>query len=88
MLVTADSLPVAVGSQERLLGDVLGPGSVSRQRVVELAYALVAAVKDRPRDPLNGLERPRARKWQSECEVGLIRFLARRPKRRAKPPAA
>jgi DNA topoisomerase-1 len=40
--------------------------------------ALVAAVKDRPRDPLNGMKRARARKWQSECEVGLIQFLAKR----------
>ena len=29
----------------------------------------------RPRDPLDGLERPRARKWLSSCEVALLQFL-------------
>ena len=35
--------------------------------------ALIEAVKDRPRDPLKGIERPRARKWLSTCEVGADR---------------
>jgi DNA topoisomerase-1 len=37
--------------------------------------ALIEAVKARPRDPLDGLRRPRARKWLSSCEVALIPFL-------------
>lgn len=46
---------------------------------------LVEAARERPRDPLNGFERPRARKWLSSAEVGLLQFLAR-PMRRSKAP--
>ncbi len=47
---------------------------------------LIEAARERPRDPLNGMEPPRARKWLSSAEVGLLDFLAggkRRPERRA-----
>ena len=44
--------------------------------------ALIEAVKERPRDPLDGMERPRARKWLSSCEVGLLEFLDRSARRR------
>lgn len=37
---------------------------------------LVEAARDRPQNPLNGLERPRGRKWLSSEEVGLLDFLA------------
>jgi DNA topoisomerase-1 len=48
---------------------------------------LLDAVKDDARDPLDGMERPRARKRLSSAEVGLLEFLARGAKRRrrAKP---
>ena len=39
---------------------------------------LIEAARDRPRNPLNGLERPRGRKWLSSEEVGLLQFLAKR----------
>jgi len=39
---------------------------------------LIEAARDRPRNPLNGLERPRDRKWLSAQEVGLLKFLAGR----------
>ncbi len=44
---------------------------------------LIEAARDNPRDPLNGFERPRERKWLSSAEVGLLAFLAG-PKKRAK----
>jgi DNA topoisomerase-1 len=47
---------------------------------------LIEAARDRPRDPLNGLERPRERKWLSSEEVGLLKFLAGR-KRSSSPDA-
>ena len=37
---------------------------------------LIDAARDRPRNPLNGLKRPRGRKWLSSAEVGLLYFLA------------
>ena len=47
---------------------------------------LIDAARERPRDPLDGLERPRGRNWLSSAEVGLLDFLAgkkRRPKKAA-----
>jgi DNA topoisomerase-1 len=44
---------------------------------------LIEAARERPRDPLGGMERPRARKWLSSAEVGLLDFLAGK-KRRAR----
>jgi DNA topoisomerase-1 len=45
---------------------------------------LIEAARDRPRNPLNGMERPRARKWLSSAEVGLLDFLAGKNRRSAK----
>ena len=42
---------------------------------------LIDAARNRPRDPLGGLERPRGRKWLSSAEVGLLDFLAGRKRR-------
>ena len=42
---------------------------------------LIEAARDRPRNPLNGLERPRESKWLSSEEVGLLKFLAGRKQR-------
>jgi DNA topoisomerase-1 len=42
---------------------------------------LIEAARDRPRNPLNGMERPRGRKWLSSEEVGLLAFLAGRKAR-------
>lgn len=44
---------------------------------------LIEVTRDNPRDPLSGFERPRARKWLTSPEVGLLAFLAG-PKKRAK----
>lgn len=44
---------------------------------------LIEAARDRPRNPLNGLQRPRGRRWLSSEEVGLLKFLAGRRARAA-----
>ena len=44
--------------------------------------SLIEATKDNPRDPLGGMERPRARKWLSSAEVGFLQFLQKRRRRR------
>ncbi|MEO7240725.1 MAG: DNA topoisomerase IB [Sphingomicrobium sp.] len=46
---------------------------------------LLEAVKESARDPLNGMDRPRGRKWLSSAEVGLLEFLARGGKRSRRP---
>jgi DNA topoisomerase I len=55
--------------------------AISRKSYVH--PALIEAVKDSPRDPLNGLERPRERTWLSSTEVGFLKFLEKRGKRRS-----
>ena len=42
---------------------------------------LIEVARDKPRDPLGGLERPRGRKYLSSAEVGLLDFLAGRKRR-------
>jgi DNA topoisomerase-1 len=64
------SVETMIGPVAEALGNTV---AISRKAYVH--PALIEAVKDRPRDPLNGMKRPRARKWLSECEVGLIEFL-------------
>ena len=49
---------------------------------------LIEATKDNPRDPLGGMERPRARKWLSSAEVGFLKFLQKHKRRRRKAAAA
>lgn len=50
--------------------------------------SLIEATKENPRDPLGGMERPRARKWLSSAEVGFLQFLQNRKRRRRRPAAA
>ena len=60
--------------------------AISRKSYVH--PALLEAVKEDPRDPLDGLDRPRARKRLSSAEVGFLKFLAtggRKQRRRRKP---
>ena len=45
---------------------------------------LIEVARDKPRDPLDGMERPRSRKWLSSSEVGLLAFLAERKPRKAR----
>jgi DNA topoisomerase I len=54
--------------------------AISRKSYVH--PALLTAVKEDSRDPLNGLARPRARKRLSSAEVGFLNFLALRKKGR------
>ena len=56
--------------------------AISRKSYVH--PALLEAVKDDPRDPLDGLERPRARKRLSSAEVGFLKYLAKTGKRRGR----
>ena len=47
--------------------------AISRKSYVH--PALIEAVKEDPRGPLDGLERPREWKWLSSTEVGFLKFL-------------
>jgi len=50
--------------------------------------ALIEATKENPRDPLDGMERPRGRKWLSSAEVGFLQFLKERKRQRPRAKAA
>jgi len=87
MLNKADDARISINTMIEPVAEALG-NTVAISRKAYVHPALIAAVKDRPRDPLDGVERPRSRKWQSECEVGLLHFLAKPSRRRPKAAAA
>jgi DNA topoisomerase-1 len=73
---------ISVETMIEPVAEALG-NTVAMSRKAYVHPALVEAVKERPRDPLKGMERPRARKWLSDCEVGLLQFLAKARKQTA-----
>ena len=74
---------VSVQTMVEPVAEALG-NTVAISRKSYVHPALVELVKDSPRDPLNGLEPPRERKWLSSTEVGFLKFLEERQKRRPK----
>jgi len=60
--------------------------AISRKSYVH--PALLEAVKESARDPLDGMDRPRGRKRLSSSEVGLLEFLAKGARARRKRKAA
>jgi DNA topoisomerase-1 len=72
---------ISVNTMVEPVAEALG-NTVAISRKAYVHPALVQAVKTRPRDPLKGMDRPRARKWLSSSEVGFIRFLAKTSKRK------
>ena len=49
---------------------------------------LIEALADDPRDPLNGMKRPRARRRLSSAETAFLKFLKKKPKRARRKKAA
>ncbi|MEO7277857.1 MAG: DNA topoisomerase IB [Sphingomicrobium sp.] len=86
LLSKADDLRISVKTVIEPVAEALGnTPAISRKSYVH--PGLLELVKDQPRDPLDGMDRPRARKRLSSAEVALIEFLskkARRPRRKAK----
>jgi DNA topoisomerase-1 len=85
MLDKAENARISVNTMIEPVAEALG-NTVAMSRKAYVHPALIDAVKENPRDPLKGLERPRSRKWLSSCEVALIPFLkkvARKAKRTA-----
>jgi DNA topoisomerase-1 len=68
---------ISVNTMIEPVAEALG-NTVAMSRKAYVHPALIKAVKQRPRNPLNGMELPPERKWLSSCEVGLIAFLARK----------
>ncbi len=80
LLLKAQDSRISVKTVVEPVAEALGnTPAISRKSYVH--PALLEAVKQDSRDPLNGMDRPRARKWLSSAEVGLLEFLARGGKR-------
>ena len=81
LLRKADAARISVKTMVEPVAEALG-NTVAMSRKSYVHPALIEAIKDEPRDPLDGMERPRGRKWLSSTEVGLLEFLARNGKRK------
>jgi DNA topoisomerase-1 len=82
MLKKAEHARISVKTVVEPVADALGnTPAISRKSYVH--PALLDAVKEDPRDPLDGMDRPNGRKRLSSAEVGLLQFLGRQssPKR-------
>jgi DNA topoisomerase I len=83
MLKKAEDARITVKTVVEPVAEALGnTPAISRKSYVH--PKLLEAVKESPRDPLDGMERPRGRKRLSSGEVALLEFLARGGKRRRK----
>ncbi|MEO7541898.1 MAG: DNA topoisomerase IB [Sphingomicrobium sp.] len=80
LLQKADDARISVKTVVEPVAEALG-NTVAMSRKSYVHPALLEAVKEAPRDPLDGLERPRGKTRLSSTEVGLLEFLARGGKR-------
>jgi DNA topoisomerase-1 len=81
MLKKAEDARISVKTVIEPVAEALGnTPAISRKSYVH--PRLLEAVKEDPRDPLGGLERPRSRKRLSSAEVALLQFLSKRRRRR------
>jgi DNA topoisomerase-1 len=79
MLKKAEHSRITVKTVVEPVAQALGnTPAISRKSYVH--PALLGAVKENPRDPLGGIERPNGKKRLSSAEVGLLEFLARATK--------
>jgi DNA topoisomerase-1 len=83
LLKKAEHARITVKTVIEPVAEALGnTPAISRKSYVH--PELLEAVKEDSRDPLEGMERPRARKQLSSAEVALLDFLARGTRRRRK----
>ena len=81
LLKKAESARMTVKTMIEPVAEALGnTEAMSRKSYVH--PRLIEAVKEDARDPLDGLDRPRARKRLSSTEVALIQYLSKRKRRR------
>ena len=81
MLKKAENARLTVKTMIEPVAEALGnTEAMSRKSYVH--PRLIDAVKADARDPLDGMERPRARKRLSSTEVALIQYLSKRARRR------
>ena len=83
VLSKAEHARISVKTVVEPVAEALG-NTVAMSRKSYVHPAVLDAVKAEPRDPLDGMDRPRGRKWLSSAEVGLLGFLGKPARRRSK----
>ena len=87
LLKKAEHARITVKTVVEPVAEALGnTPAISRKSYVH--PALLDAIKEDSRDPLDGMDRPRGRKRLSSAEVGLLDYLAKGGKRRRRRKAA
>ena len=81
LLKKAEDKRITVKTVIEPVAEALG-NTEAMSRKAYVHPGLIEAVKDEPRDPLNGMERPRARTRLSSAEVALLNFLSKSQRRR------
>ncbi len=81
LLKKADHSRISIKTVVEPVAEALG-NTIAMSRKSYVHPALLEAVKDDSRDPLNGMDRPRGRTRLASAEVALIDFLAREKRRR------
>jgi DNA topoisomerase-1 len=87
MLTKAENARISVNTVIEPVAEALG-NTPAMARKAYVHPTLIEAIKERPRDPLKGMQRPAARKWLSSAEVAFCKFLQMRKRGRPKPAAA
>jgi len=81
LLKKEDDARISVATVVEPVAEALGnTPAMSRKSYVH--PVLIEATKDNPRDPLDGMKRPRSRKWLTGAEVGFLKFLKKQKRRR------
>jgi len=87
MLKKAEHTRISVKTVVEPVAEALGnTPAISRKSYVH--PALLQAVKEDPRDPLDGMTRPSAKTRLSSAEAGLLQFLGRKSSQKRRAPAA
>ncbi len=81
MLGSEEGERLSVKTMVEPVAEALG-NTVAMSRKSYVHPRLIDAVREAPRDALEGLKRPPGRRWLSSAEVGLIAYLKSKPKRR------
>ncbi|MEO7635921.1 MAG: DNA topoisomerase IB [Sphingomicrobium sp.] len=89
LLGKSENARISIKTVVEPVAEALG-NTVAMSRKSYVHPALLDAVKEDSRDPLDGMDRPRARARLSSAEVGLLEYLARGTKkpRRTRAPTA
>ncbi|MEO7410738.1 MAG: DNA topoisomerase IB [Sphingomicrobium sp.] len=80
LLAKADEARISVKTVIEPVAEALG-NTVAMSRKSYVHPALLDAVKERPRDPLKGMKRPRARRRLSSAETAFLKFLNKKPRK-------